>query len=493
MIIVLIFCSFQMEERAVGGKEKKYVLYTVVNDDKSKAGFGVWVVRILLGSLLLVALAVVPYVSLRLAQTNDRTLVVFQPVPIHNHTRIHHHKVTSHRPVSFPSKIQSDSLVKDNYTTEAPNSQSKGNATLVMLHESAVTLSLLEEFSNISHPSKNQSGETSSESPETTVASGSTTTLNSTNDNPKENTSEPEKDSSVLLTNDNTSTPQPAEDVPQALISASSLKSEESSTSSSIHENKNSSINQNTSTEKTVKNKSKLLQILSPSISVATTLASSVSHPTSNAPLTTSRTSKYTSPGSTPRSDIVHKLAYVATASSGNHVGGICVWKTNKNITKWSYFYDNIPIEFQSHQDSTDHEMRALLAAVRLWQDQWHDYHVVLRSQHQSIQGSKHPTRVELGKELESLSDKHFTYEPEWRQRKDDSLMEIAYCLARLHKDYTYWFSKFEQHVDEMLGAQDWSKAQEDKRQQVPQSLFFTEQKPQNESQTGDLTSLSIE
>lgn len=477
-----------MEERAVGGKEKKYVLYTVVNDDKARTGFGVWMVRILLGSLLLVALAVVPYVSLRLAQVNDRTLVVFQPVPYHNHSRNYHHKINRPGSVAVTHTLQSASLVRKNYTTEIPK-EKNSNATIVTLHESAVTLSLLEDTNNMSQVTKNQSAESTAnqggeDDDNVTLAEVAINTTSppipaeaktKMNDSSRkeaistkgEVAKEPKgnatsEDANELLADSNPS-----------LVSVPPEEKKESSTSSASE-----APHQEETSSKQVK-------------SIKMTTASSVSPSSTTISSTTSRPITKFSP--TKRSErIVHNLAYVATASSGNHVGGVCLWKTNNTVTGWSYFYENIPVEYQS-QDSTDHEMRALLAAVRLWSDRWHDYHVVLKSQHQAINHSRHQTRLQLGTEVENLSKNHFTYELEWRQRRDDSVVGVAYCLAKLHKNFDFWFNEFEQRMDKIIGVQDWEKKKKENKSQVPQELFMTEWKPgRSASGIGDLTSIGL-
>lgn len=153
-------------------------------------------------------------------------------------------------------------------------------------------------------------------------------------------------------------------------------------------------------------------------------------------------------------------------------MGGFCVWRTDGVETRWNYFYENIPIEYQSPQDTEDHEMRGMAAAVKTWAPLWDDHHVVLRSHHQVIKGSRHPTRRALSVLLEKLSAGHFTYELEWRLRKTDYVVEISYSLSRLHRDFQHWFHVFKKQVDSLLGDQDWEKAKTERRTAIPESAF---------------------
>lgn len=165
-------------------------------------------------------------------------------------------------------------------------------------------------------------------------------------------------------------------------------------------------------------------------------------------------------------------MAYVAATASGNHVGGICVWRKDGNVTNWAYFYENIPIEYQSAQDTEDHEMRGMAAAVKTWAPLWDDHHVVLRSHHQAIKGSPHPTRRALGILLEKLSANHFTYELEWRLKRTDLMVRISHCLSRLHRDFQHWMHAFRDRVDELLGKQDWFVVGDKHRTVIPEEAF---------------------
>ena len=53
-----------------------------------------------------------------------------------------------------------------------------------------------------------------------------------------------------------------------------------------------------------------------------------------------------------------YELVYVATAISGTQIAGVCMWKNASYVTKWKYFYENLPVELQSPFDNADHELR---------------------------------------------------------------------------------------------------------------------------------------
>jgi len=461
----------------VGGKEKKYVLYTVVGEERGRAGPGVWVIRVLLGALMMVALAVVPYLSLRLAQVSDRTLVVFQPVPIRNHSLHHHnhdHHVIEHGKlghVDVISILQSASLTRENYTelndTTKNNSTSNSSSSgVVTLHEAAVTIAVMEDTNS----TRKATDENSTES----VTSGDIAVVKVED--------EEEKDEEKVTTEESEGTSESPVIVVESMNSSNSAAISTNSSSvpnttiSPQHSNEASSVpNAATqaimpSSQKTPTDQNANLTTTVPIaklLATSSTLAPSLSTITSSTTTTTTIISH--------RPPLAHKLVYVATAASGNHVGGFCVWKTDQNVTNWAFFYDNIPIEYQSHQDTADHEMRGMLAAVRTWSPLWEDHHVVLRSHHPSIKGADHPTRRQLSHELEHLSEGHFSYELEWRLRKTDRVVDIAYCLAHLHRDFAHWYRTFQGHVDELLGPQNWRKVGKEKRTEVSKSAFLTE------------------
>ena len=497
-----------MEERVVGGKDKKYVLYTVVGEERGRAGVGVWVVRVLLATLLLVALAVVPYVSLRLAQVNDRTLVVFQPVPVHNHSVGQHHKDYLSKSVHFHGNIESASHSKNNSTTTAlpktntsvsqtVNSTLATNSTsstIVTLHEAAVTLAVLEETNTTVEESEveseNKDIATTVETPLIQGANLTTSTLVSATPNEtitttilaninvtttvsvpttgevkqNENNNSTNTDPTTLSQNisiapqaDVVSTPAPDEiqETTAVKLTPAKLVSVNTTPKSSVEED-NSSSSSSTKVD-----------------AVSTSKSSSIVVPSSPA---TTPPVKTTTVSSTHK-PLAHKLVYIAVTASGNHVGGFAVWKTDKTVTDWSYFYENIPIEYQSYQDITDHDLRGILAGVRTWSDKWQDYHVIIRSHSAAIENSNHPTKHQLDRELDSLSDGHFTYELEWRTRKSDKLVLISYCLSRLNRGFARWMHTFQSHVDELLGEQDWSIATKKHRAFISQAAFATDQK----------------
>ncbi|CAL4103870.1 unnamed protein product, partial [Meganyctiphanes norvegica] len=476
----------QMEEKVVGGKEKKYVLYTVVGEERGKAGLGVWVVRVLLGALMLVALAVVPYLSLRLAQVSDRTLVVFQPVPIRNHSLHHHnhdHHVIEHGKlghVDVISILQSASLTRENYTelNETTKNNSSSNTSsnsssngVVTLHEAAVTLAVMED-TNSTRKATDENGTES-------VTSGDIAV-------PKTEDEE-EKDEDRVTTEQAEGTSESPNNVANnvaELVNSSNSAAPISASSTSIpnttitpqHSNEASSA-PDAATQAIIPSSQKTPTDQNANLTTKTPIAKvlAVSTTLAPAPSTTTSTTTTTTTTTSHRPPLAHKLVYVATAASGNHVGGFCVWKTDQNVTNWAFFYDNIPIEYQSHQDTADHEMRGMLAAVRTWSSLWEDHHVVLRSHHPSIKGADHPTRRQLSHELEQLSEGHFSYELEWRLRKTDRVVDIAYCLAHLHRDFAHWYRTFQGHVDELLGPQNWRKVNKEKRTEVSKSAFLTE------------------
>nr|XP_045613982.1 uncharacterized protein LOC123767912 isoform X2 [Procambarus clarkii]XP_045613983.1 uncharacterized protein LOC123767912 isoform X2 [Procambarus clarkii]XP_045613984.1 uncharacterized protein LOC123767912 isoform X2 [Procambarus clarkii] len=480
-----------MEEKVVDGKEKKYVLYTVVGEERGRAGVGVWVVRVLLGTLLLVALAVVPYLSLRLAQVSDRTLVVFQPVPVRNHSLHHHqHHTLDHTHLGHldvVSVLQSAALTRENYTAEAANTTLKAaipaNTStaastaggIVTLHESAVTLAVMED----TNATRNRDDDASDVEGD-----------DDDDDDDSEKTvvevekKEPEENSTTEESVGTSEAPASVAQVAAVTVVASP------STPPVVLENTTTSLNTTTT------GPAKDSNLTSITAAVSTAAPTSTPPTTQPSPNTTAKvpatmeakvaasstasapnsTSSATLPPATPtRRLLAHKLVYVATTASGNHIGGFCVWKTDKAITHWSFFYENIPIEYQSHQDSSDHEMRGMLAAVRTWAPLWNDHHVVLRSHHPTIKGSDHPTRHALTRELEKLSEGHFTYELEWRLRKTDRVVDISYCLSRLHRDYAHWYRTFQGRVDELLGQQDWAVARKLNRASISQEAFHTD------------------
>ncbi|XP_064077924.1 uncharacterized protein DDB_G0271670-like isoform X2 [Macrobrachium nipponense] len=517
----------KMEEKVVGGKEKKYVLYTVVGEERGRAGAGVWVVRVLLGTLLLVALAVVPYLSLRLAQVSDRTLVVFQPVPIRNHSLHQHngdHHVIEHGKlghVDVVSVLQSAALTRENYTAEhnnvtksqplksnsskassgssssskssssssssnsnssssshhaSTNSNNNNTGSIVTLHESAVTLAVMEDTNATRKKENNTDGDDNDhEEGNSEKAAGldeekKEAEENTTTEDTAGTSEAPASVAQVALkavdaspstpqaTVDNTTTTTNTTEAPHHDSNATSVTPAASTAAAVSASPSSATVSQASETgdkEPTVKT------------SNVSTSSSTV------APNTTTTTT--TSTTTSTRHPLSHKLVYVATTASGNHVGGFCVWKTDKNITRWSYFYENIPIEYQSHSDSSDHEMRGMLAAVRTWAPLWNDHHVVLRSHHPSIKGSDHPTRRALTRELEKLSEGRFSYELEWRLRKTDRVVDIAYCLSRLHRDYVQWYRTFQARVDELLGQQNWTIARTKNRAAVSQDAFLTD------------------
>ena len=499
-----------MEERVVGGKDKKYVLYTVVGEEKGRAGAGVWVVRVLLCTLLLVALAVVPYVSLRLAQVNDRTLVVFQPVPVHNHSSKHHHR--EHPNLKLSDGLKSASLTLDNHTTTQPpksNVSSAANetkkasshapingSTIVTIHESAVTLSVLED-TNATKPTKvtekpDKDEHEDSEDLSTTQSPPATSEVEITTSVPVQSSSISQSTADSIIAKGTTEEPEiivstvsshPAESITTE-SQVSSLPNvsvapdtEVVSTPAAEEEEEPTTVKESTTTKTpatsttTVKIVSSSSESPSTKIQVSTSTSKFLSSLVSSTTLQPSTTST----SSSTYKPLAHKLVYIATTASGNHVGGFAVWKTDKTPTDWAYFYENIPIEYQSHQDQTDHEMRGSLAAVRTWSSKWQDYHLVLRSHHSAIEGSHHPTRKQLIREIETLSEGHFTYELEWRTRKNDKLVAISYCLSRLHKDFKHWFHTFQSHVDDLLGKQDWTKAKAEHRTIIEASAFDTD------------------
>lgn len=488
-----------MEERVAGSssssgaKDKKYVLYTVVGDDRARTTPASWVVRILLGSLMIVALAVVPYVSLRLAQANSRTLVVFQPVPVHNKTVGHR---TGHRQavprVRTPSLMQVADLTLENYTaSDLSNKSSKKNnsdtiisptagsdvgvlnvttlnpvtpvvlstanaSVLLTLHESDVTLALLQDNSSIVDTNKTPTDiiETTviPEAEIVTVFVPDALNVTTTPDSGRaENVTKNNTATSVTLT---TTT------VPPSSISVAAAKST-SSTKPKIT---------------TTKPTSKVKSTISPTNSTIIHLPETITpHKLiDSVPVTTQIVKNL--PLIKKQTALSHKLVYVATSASGNHVGGICVWKVDKNVTNWSYFYENIPIEFQSGHDTGDHELRASLAAVRTWAGDWQDAHTTLRSQHNAIEHSDLAIRSVLVDELEKLSDGHFTYELEWRLPEADSLVKIAGSLSRLHQDYKFWFQDFKTNVEQLLGKQEWNIATAQKHINLEAKSFFTDE-----------------
>ncbi|ROT69747.1 hypothetical protein C7M84_012026 [Penaeus vannamei] len=347
-------------------------------------------VRVLLGTLLLVALAVVPYLSLRLAQVTDRTLVVFQPVPVRNHS-LHHHHAVDHGKISHVDVVSFPSAVTLAVMEDTNATRKRGN-------ESEVEEAAVEEDAG----------------PKAGV---------------EEDKKEPEENAT---TEDAAST----SEAPASIAQVAAVTDQASpSTPPAVVENNTGVTPANT-------------------------------------------TGKAAAPSAS-------NLVYMSTSASGNHVGGFCVWKTDKNVTRWSYFYENIPIEYQSHQDSSDHEMRGMLAAVRTWAPLWNDHHVVLRSHHPAINGADHPTRRALTRELERLSNGRFTYELEWRLKKTDRVVDIAYCLSRLHRDFAHWFRTFEGRVDELLGRQVWATARIKNRTPIEQDAFLTDD-PEDEEIRGD-------
>ncbi|XP_042866967.1 location of vulva defective 1-like [Penaeus japonicus] len=491
-----------MEEKVVGGKEKKYVLYTVVGEERGRAGVGVWVVRVLLGTLLLVALAVVPYLSLRLAQVSDHTLVVFQSVPDRNHA-LHHRGGEFHAGKSNHVEVervpQSASLTKENATEKTVNATTKASATnssstnssgsggggIVTLHESAVTLAVMED-TNATRKRGNES-----DVEETVVEEdvGQKAGVEEEKKEPEENattedsasTSEaPASVAQVAAVTDQASpsTPPAVVENNTSVVNTSPPPHHESNASSAAPVASTVAVVASTTPASTPQTPpSTTGKAATPSASNVSTTPSTTTPKTTTSPTTTSSTSS--------RRPLAHKLVYMSTSASGNHVGGFCVWKTDKNVTRWSYFYENIPIEYQSHQDSSDHEMRGMLAAVRTWAPLWNDHHVVLRSHHPAINGADHPTRRALTRELERLSNGRFTYELEWRLKKTDRVVDIAYCLSRLHRDFAHWFRTFEGRVDELLGRQVWATARIKNRTPIVQDAFLTDD-PDDEEVRGD-------
>ena len=166
------------------------------------------------------------------------------------------------------------------------------------------------------------------------------------------------------------------------------------------------------------------------------------------------------------------KIAYVATSTSGKQVGGLCIWTSEEKFIDFKYFNGSFPEELNSHQDSTDSEMRAILVAVRLWNNEWIDHHVVLRSPHPSVKGSKHSVQVRVSQEVKKLSEGRFTYEFEHRTRRTDSLVNAAYSLARLHKSYEHWSKIFRNIINQLLGKQDWSVIATKNRVKIVNELF---------------------
>ena len=499
-----------MEERvggsgAVGGaKDKKYVLYTVVGEDRARITPGSWVIRILLGSLMIVALAVVPYVSLRLAQANSRTLVVFQPVPVHNRS-IHHigHKqaVPKARTVSL---MQVADLTMENYTAHAirPNDTNKAengtsysvdgfvnattlnpitsigvtsnnNSIMVTLHESEVTVALLQYNVTVIDSNKtyvNTNVSTTKSVALEVVTEVSTETIN--------NLTSTDKSEDINVKIDKIPSSTTVGKVPITTVVPSS-----------------SNIVANISVAAAKSTSSTGLKATTPKPPKDDGTAKTSNVKISEVNVTTSQTSKSTSdvpknvkvtPSTLKSKVLSHKLVYVATSASGSHVGGICVWKVDKNVTNWSYFYDNIPIEFQSGHDTGDHELRASLAAVRTWGDNWQGAHATLRSQHNAIEHSDLAVRKVLLEELEKRSGGHFTYELEWRLPEADTLVKIANSLSRLHQDYKFWFKDFKTNVDELLGQQDWKIATSANHIKIKEEAYFTDEKSETQNELID-------
>ncbi|XP_071513943.1 uncharacterized protein [Panulirus ornatus] len=497
-----------MEEKVVDGKEKKYVLYTVVGEERGRAGVGVWVVRVLLGTLLLVALAVVPYLSLRLAQVSDRTLVVFQPVPVRNHSLHHHqHHVLEHGKqghVDVVSILQSAALTRENYTADSTNTTGKAapaapaaapaapaapaaetNASttsstaggIVTLHESAVTLAVMED-TNATRKRDNDtddedSGESEEDSSEKTTVGEDKKEVeeNSTTEDTVGTSEAPASIAQVAAVTvvASPSTPPVVVDNTTAAVTTTPAPRKDGNVTSAAPVPSTAAAHVSTQAASTTQSPTHTTGKVP-----STKLVNVSSVPSTLVPNTTT-TPTTTTASTSSRRPLAHKLVYVASTASGNHVGGFCVWKTDTTITHWSYFYENIPIEYQSHQDASDHEMRGMLAAVRAWAPLWNDSHVVLRSHHPAIEGADHPTRRALSHELEKLSEGHFTYELEWRLRKTDRVVDISYSLSRLHRDYSHWFRTFQERVDELLGPQDWRIAKKQNREVISQEFFYTD------------------
>ena len=481
-----------MEERMAGGsnsnKDKKYVLYTVVGDDRNRTTPASWMIKILLGSLMVVALAVVPYISLRIAQANSRTLVVFQPVPVHNRTSGHHSSIKHDSTTSRrkPNLMQVADLTLENYTvnakvnetakrniafhrkggkegelngtvgvTEAPLTSlevtSNNNSIMVTLQESDVAIAVLEQKNSSSADVKVNSTKVDSTGYESSIDSSTETKHQST-----------QQMSDVMVSTSSVKqTPQP-ELKPTAATPLSS--------SSGVAANSVATATKSTSSSRPTEVTSKPVQKSSSSFHPAL-LHKNIASTAAAEKMATKETTALPQPKS-----LSHKLVYVATSASGNHVGGICVWKVDKNVTNWSYFYDNIPIEYQSGHDSGDHELRTTLAAVRTWSSLWQDAHVTLRSQHNAIEHSDLGVRKILVEELEKTSDGHFTYELEWRLPEADTLVKLSNSLSRLHQDYKFWFQDFKTHVDGLLGQQNWDKVVKERHAKVDEDSFFTDE-----------------
>ncbi|XP_018027490.2 uncharacterized protein LOC108682764 [Hyalella azteca] len=459
-----------MEERATGesNKDKKYVLYTVVGDDRPRASPAALLTRVLLSCLLVVALAVVPYVSLRLAQANSRTLVVFQPVPIHNRSAVHRLQSSPTKEVQLMQvadlKLENATLASEN-DTSASTEFTKfpivvTNATIVAFLQQNSTTSASTNSTSLEMNGTGQADELNFTSPipETTLGELLTTLVSSTETT--ETLTKVSQDLFDECENDSIST-SPSSSTASSAATTEVAENTTSIALSSTHQEKSSTIY--TLPPSTVSTES--------SAGITVTVATNISE--GSEPIKTS-----TVMSKLLRDDeaLHQKLAYVASSASGNHVGGICVFKVGNNVTDWSYFYENIPIELQSDHANGDHELRATLAAIRAWSSRWHDAHVVIRSPHSAIKESELPLRQRIMDDIESRSAGVFTYELEWRLAQSDALVKISSSLAHLHQDYKFWFQDFQNRVNDMLGVQQWDIVSIEKHIKIPQKAFFDDE-----------------
>ncbi|KAK4291307.1 hypothetical protein Pmani_035860 [Petrolisthes manimaculis] len=440
------------------------------------------------------------YVSLRLAQNSDHPLVVYEPMPVASHRKDHqqHHSnvKVAHPAAASSGPLQSDSLTRHNHTTTHAatthaatlNGSSGSGGGLVTLHEAAVTLSVLEDTNDTSRPD------------ETTTPPSPPSPNNSSLDDKNNGTNEEGEDTSPATipslpppmpasthhpaatpspsaahnnTTTNTHTPPTAKQKPANASTSqpatAAITTNPSLPHTHLHQNHQQPL-WLPRTPSTSGGKNHLHQNTTTTIPAKSAAPSSTSTTSS----TNTNTTTTTTTSSTHR-PLAHKMVYMATTASGNRVGGFCVWKTDNVVSNWSYFFENIPIEYQSHQDTEDHEMRGMLAAVRTWAPLWDDHHVVLRSHHPVIKGSRHPTRRALGVELEKLSDDHFTYELEWRMKKTDRVVDISYCLSRLHRNFERWFHTSRPVLTNCSHPKTWNMTtKEQHRARVPQEAFVT-------------------
>ncbi|KAF2361416.1 hypothetical protein FHG87_007825 [Trinorchestia longiramus] len=467
----------KMEERTTGGssKDKKYVLYTVVGDDRPRASPGALLTRVLLSCLLVVALAVVPYVSLRLAQANNRTLVVFQPVPLHNRSAVRRfHSTTKEVQLMQIAdlKLENASRLYDNDTTTTIvpielSTTLSPNGTL------PIATSGLQNYTNFTTATTVVRTNLTTLEAETVVETdtGNTTNLSVTESSATETL--------IVVTRLSTNASDFTSFENHTLLfdvrNASSSPMPTVSTTEASNEN-STVVTTQTRMPENISTETDLFLNLSTTYAPVTQKVLTTT--SSASPETT--TMKVTINSSPPTIDEKYsndlKLAYVATSASGNHVGGICIFKSGNNVTDWSYFYENIPIELQSDHVNGDHELRAVLAAIRTWAPQWHDTHAVLRSSHAAIKESDLPLRQHIVDELESRSQGLFTYELEWRLPQGDPLVKTSSSLSHLHQDYKFWFQDFQNLVNDLIGIQEWKIAAREKHVKIDQGAFFDDE-----------------